>query len=59
MVSVDTAKPDKVVPVVVADAIVATLYPVVDVVEDPCTVEYPSKKNKSYLAHPSIRAFRC
>ena len=42
--SVDAATVDKVVAVVVADAVVATLYPVVDVVEDPCTVEYPSKK---------------
>ena len=43
VVSVDAATPDEVLPVVVADAVVASLYPMVDVVKVPCRVDCPEK----------------
>ena len=41
MVSVDTVTPDKVAAVVVAGVVVASLYPMVDVVKVPCRVDSP------------------
>ena len=47
--SVDAKSPEEVVAMVVADAVVASLYPVVDVVKVPYPVESSAKKNKCYL----------
>ena len=50
-VSLDAMTPEEVVPVVVADAVVASMYLGVDVIGVPCTVESPAKINKSYFAN--------
>ena len=43
VVSVDAMTPEEVVAVVVVDVVVASLYPVVDVIKVPCTVDFAEK----------------